>query len=588
MSKITATLSGTSASNGIVIGKAFVYKKDDIIVEIHTIDEQEVEKEYKRFEKARLAAKEELLALRSKFDKDVQTDIAEILKAHIQILEDPSVIRQVQDEVKKQRKNVEYVYNSIMLDYVNKLRSLDNEILAERAQDVLDIRNRVLRNLTKLEIKDASSIEEPVIIVAHNLTPSDTLHFERDLILGFAVDIGGKTSHTAILSRSLGIPAVVGLNNATSLVRNDDIIILDGIKGALIINPDDNLIKEYETTRDFYRNLQAEYIHLAEFPAATLDHETFVIEANMEFPYEAEDALHYGAEGVGLYRTEFLYINEDRIPTEEEQYENYKEVVQSFNGKPITIRTLDLGGDKFITKQVGGMVDENPFLGWRAIRFCLANPEIFKTQLRAILRAAVYGQVNIMFPMISNIEEYDSAVEYLEEAKQELRKAGIPYSDSIKTGIMIEIPSAALMSDRFAKRVDFFSIGTNDLIQYTLACDRTNEKISYLYDPLHPSVLSLIKLTVDNAHKEGIPVAMCGEMAGEPIYAAVLVGLGLDVLSMSSSLIPKMKRVIRGLNADECRTFTESLLTGSCTNQIRKTVAEHMHTKFPDIIEKRY
>lgn len=585
--RTATTLQAKGASAGIAIGKVFLFQKDEIIVEIHDIEESQVEHELGRLDKAIECSKEEILALKDKLDAEAQTDVGEILKAHIQLLEDRSVLSQVREEVRRTKKNVEFVYNSVVLDFVEKLRAIQNNLFTERAHDIIDIRNRVLRNLVKRDVATPSDVKEPVIIVAHNLTPSDTLNLPREYIQAFAIDVGGTTSHTAILSRSLGIPAVVGLKNISALVNNGDTIIVDGIRGTVIINPSEDIISEYHAMGDMFDQLQKDHMRFIGLPASTLDGKVIKMEGNIELPDETDDVKRFGAEGIGLYRTEFMYIDQDRFPREDEQFNNYKKVVESMEGKPVTIRTLDLGGDKFLNKDYG-TGDENPFLGWRAIRFCLANPHIFRVQLRAILRASVYGSVNIMFPMISTIEEFEQAAGLFREECERLKLVGAKVPDDIKLGVMIETPSAAITSDVFAKQVDFFSIGTNDLIQYTLACDRTNEKISYLYDPLNVAVLSLIKTTADNAHANNIPIAMCGEMSGEPLYAPILVGLGIDVLSMSPSLIPEMKKVLRGLNAAECKDFTDRLLTFRKSVDLRRELVAYMKEKFPDIMASKY
>ncbi|MBI4976343.1 MAG: phosphoenolpyruvate--protein phosphotransferase [Spirochaetes bacterium] len=588
MKEISSTFSGIGASAGISIGKIYLYRKDHIVVEVCDISDDMIKRELRRLDLAVRRARDEILAMKGTFEKDVQKDITEILKSHIQILEDPVVLSEVREEVRKQKKNVEHIYNEIMLRFVHRLDAIDNPILKDRANDVLDIRNRVLRQLLSgRDVAASANISEPVIVVAHNLTPSDTLHFDRRYLLGFAVDIGGSTSHTAILSRSLNIPAVVGLQHFAAQAKNGDMMILDGIHGSVIINPSEENIREYEAMREIFSRFQKEHIRLSGVPAKTVDDHVVSVEANIEIPDDIGEVKRFGAEGIGLYRTEFLYIAKESYPSEEEQYHNYKKVVEAFKDAPVTIRTLDLGGDKFISNEIGSVdADQNPFLGWRAIRFCLANPLIFKTQLRAILRASHFGRVSIMFPMVSNVEEYEQAAVLVQEAKDELTKAGHPFDPNVKIGIMVEIPSVAIMAEKFANKVDFFSIGTNDLIQYTLACDRTNERISYLYDPLNLSVLSLIKTTVESAHKAKIPVAICGEMAGQPLYACILIGLGVDALSMAPSLIPDMKRVIRGLSSTECAAFTETLFTLERSSDVRRVVIEYMEKRFPDIISR--
>ncbi|MEK6795698.1 MAG: phosphoenolpyruvate--protein phosphotransferase [Spirochaetota bacterium] len=584
----STTFTGTGASAGIVIGKAFLYHNDNIVVEVYDIPESKVKSEIRRLETAVRESKDEILSLKGNYDKDVQKDVTEILKSHIQILEDTVVLNEVRDEIKKQRKNVDHVYNEIMMRFVSRLTAIDNPILKDRVHDIMDIRNRVLRHLIRdRDIVQSPKLDEPVIVVAHNLTPSDTLHLDRNFVLGFAVDIGGDTSHSAILSRSLGIPAVVGLVNISTHVKQGDMLILDGIHGDVIVNPPESILREYETMREIFTHFQKEHIRLSGVPAVTVDKRVIKVEANIEDPDDVADVKKFGAEGIGLYRTEFLYISRDRYPSEEEQFINYRKVIESFTKEPVTIRTLDLGGDKFISADVVNTnVDENPFLGWRAIRFCLANPEIFRTQLRAILRASHFGATSIMFPMVSGVDELEQALGHLAAAKEELAARTIPFDSEVKVGIMVEIPSVAIMSEKFAHKVDFFSIGTNDLIQYTLACDRTNEKISYLYDPLNLSVLSLIKRTVENGHAAGIPVAVCGEMAGQPLYSCVLVGLDVDVLSMAPPVIPDMKRVIRGLDAGECRALVERLFASERSSDARRLVIEFMQQKFPEIITR--
>lgn len=584
-----STYEGIAVSQGVAIGKAFLLQTSEIIVEVRDITDQEIKSEYKRFDDAIKKSRGEILSLREKFDTSLKGDVADILRAHIQLLEDASLIQQVKERVRQTKKNIDYVYNSIVMGFVERLRAVDNEMIAERAQDLLDIRNRVLKHLLNRGETHPRDVKTPVIFVAHTLSPSDTLAFDRNMILAFVVDVGGRTSHTAILARSLGIPAVIGVETLSANVKNGDTLIVDGANGIVILNPTDDLIAEHEKAKTVYDRMQKDSLRFTDVPAVTKDGKSITIEANIEFPSEVSEARRFGAEGVGLYRSEFLYMNENAFPSEEEQFENYKRVVEAMNGREVVIRTLDLGGDKFLSSRSGAQTamplesDMNPFLGWRAIRFCLANPDIFKTQLRAILRASAFGNASVMFPMIANLEEYRRTILYLEEAKAELKSEGIPFKEDIKTGIMIEIPSAALMSDAFARAADFFSIGTNDLIQYTLACDRTNEKVNYLYDPLNRGVLNLIRTTVENAHAQGIPVSLCGEMAGQPLYAAVLLGLGIDALSMAPSLIPEIKKVIRELNAQECKTFVESLFQYETETETREAVIAFMRANVPII-----
>jgi phosphotransferase system enzyme I (PtsI) len=442
------------------------------------------------------------------------------------------------------------------------------------------VRKRILKNLTGAEEKSLSNLTQKVIVVAYDISPSDTATMHKQNVLGFITDIGGRTSHTAIMAKSLEIPAVVGLEKATSRIKSGDTLIVDGTAGLVIINPAPDVLKKYQAKKVQFVEFEKALVDFKDKTAETLDGHRVEISANIELPTEVDSVISHGAEGIGLYRTEFLYMNKSALPDEEEQFEAYKNVVMKFPESPVIIRTLDLGGDKFLS-QLKVPHEMNPFLGWRAIRFCLAKPEIFKVQLRAILRASAFGHVKIMFPMISGVEELKQAIKLLEEAKQELRSKNVRFNDDMEVGAMIEIPSAALTCDLLAKEVDFFSIGTNDLIQYSLAIDRANEKIAYLYKPSHPAVIRLIKNIIDAGHMEKIWVGMCGEMAAELGFVLILLGLGLDEFSMSPAAVPEMKYIIRSVSFKEAREIAEKALSFSTAEEVENFANQNIKRIVP-------
>lgn len=572
-------INGSGIGDDIAIGKVFYYS-DEISVPSYSITEAEIEKEYQRFDNAIEKSKKQIDALQS----TVQNEIGEILSTHIIMLNDKVINGEVKKEVAEKKKNVDSVYNKVMLEYVYKLRSISDPTLAERANDILDIRNRMLKNLNNIEMTQVKTAT-PAVIVAKNLTPSDTLKFRGNIIAGFAVENGGVTSHAAILARSLGIPAVVGLKHITSLINVGDMIIVDGKEGRVIINPSEKEKEEYKTRSALYEQIKKENQVYSSKDAITLDGIKIKVQANIDSPDEAAVIKNNGAEGVGLYRTECLYIRENSFPSEEEQFQNYKTTAENVSGE-VTIRTLDIGGDKFLTDLEQIHKDENPFLGWRAIRFCLANVDLFKIQLRSIIRASAFGSVRIMIPMISVIEELIDAKKIIEEVKKELRSENILFDENIKIGIMLETPSATLLADEMAKEADFFSIGSNDLIQYTLACDRTNERVGYLYEPLNAAVLKLIKIASDAAKKHGIDISICGEMAGQVMYVPVLIGLGVRNFSMPSYLIPRLKKTVSLLNASECEELAEKLLTIPFGRKVKESVSDFMRIKCPFIFQE--
>jgi len=560
-------LKGVAASPGIAIGKVFLYTKKFAEINTRNIDESMVKDEIAKFENAIKLTKEQIEKIKEKTEREFGKDKAEIFEAHLMLANDPELYDSVINMIKNEYVTADNAVNHVIEQHASMMESLDDKYLKERAVDLRDVGSRIINNLLGIVNVNLSELDEDVIIIAKDLTPSDTATMKKDKVLGFATDVGGRTSHTAIMARSLEIPAVVGTGNVTQNVAGGEIAIVDGNEGIVIINPSDDILKEYEDKLNKYKIRIEKLKELKDLPAVTTDGKQSMLVANIGTPKDVEGALKNGAEGIGLFRTEFLYMNRNDFPSEEEQFEAYKYVAEKMNGKPVTIRTLDIGGDKKLPYL--NMPDEmNPFLGYRAIRLCLDEKEMFKTQLRALLRASAYGNILIMYPMISSVVEVRKANAILNEVKEELDTKGIKYDKNIKVGIMVEIPSAAVTADILAKEVDFFSIGTNDLCQYTLAVDRMNERIKDYYKPFNPAILRLIKNVIDASHKEGIFTAMCGEMAGDPLTTVILLGLGLDEFSMSASSIPNIKNIIRNVSYEKAKEFTEMVLNMSTPDEI--------------------
>ncbi len=555
-------LKGIAASPGIEIGKAYVVKHEQVVVDTSPIKKEDVGKEMKRFKDALKITKLQIEKIKVKAQKELGSEKAKIFDAQLMALEDPVFMDEIKSKIGNELITADNAVSQVAKSYIAEFSNVEDEYLKERAADVKDIGERLIKNILGISA-DAFSLEQEAIIIAKDLSPSDTAQMDKDKVKAFATDIGGKTSHTAIMARSLEIPAVVGLKDATKKINMGDIVIIDGNEGVIYANPDDETIKRYEKLKEDYFDNLRELKQLRDLPAQTSDNLRRVeISANIGTPKDINGALENGAEGIGLYRTEFLYMDKQSLPTEEEQFAAYRQVVEKMTPRPIIIRTLDIGGDKKLPYL--DMPDElNPFLGWRAIRICLDRPDILKTQLRAILRASAYGKTKIMYPMISGVEEVREANKILDEAKHELKDEGIAFDKNLEVGIMVEIPSVAVTADILAKEVDFFSIGTNDLIQYTLAVDRMNEYISHLYEPLHPAALRLIKNVIDSSHKEGKWAGMCGEMAGDPLVAPILLGMGLDEFSMNASSIPRVKKVIRSLTYDKAKEIAGKALSMS-------------------------
>lgn len=565
-------LKGIAASDGIAIAKAYLLVEPDLSYEKTEVTD--VESEVKRFESALEVSRTELSMIREKAAKDLGEDKAQIFDAHLLVLNDPELTGPIEESIKNSKTNAETALQETTDMFIGMFESMDNEYMRERAADIKDVRKRVLSHLLGVTIPNPALIDEEVVVVAADLTPSDTAQLNRNFVKGFVTDIGGRTSHSAIMARSLEIPAVVGTKEVTASVAKNDIVIIDGLEGNVIIHPTEEQIAHYEKIKSDFALQQAEWDKLKNEKTVSKDGVHVELAANIGTPNDLEGVISNGGEAVGLYRTEFLYMGRDNFPTEEEQFEAYKAVVSGMDGKSVVVRTLDIGGDK--TLPYLELPDEmNPFLGFRAIRLCFANEELFRTQLRALLRASVYGNLKIMFPMIATVNEFRQARDILLDEKAKLKAAGTEVSDSIELGIMIEIPAAAVLADQFAKEVDFFSIGTNDLIQYTMAADRMNERVSYLYQPYNPSILRLVKMVIDASHKEGKWTGMCGEMAGDQTAVPLLLGLGLDEFSMSASSILKSRSLIKRLDQSEMVKLAEEALNKSTAEEVVELVEKY-------------
>ncbi len=558
-------LRGIAASSGIAIAKAYRLVEPDLSIEKKTVSD--TTSEIKRLQDALTISISDLEAIRDKTKLELGEDKAEIFDAHIFILNDPELINQVEDKIKSENLNAEYALKEVTDMFIEMFEQMDNEYMRERAADIRDVRKRVLSHLLGVKIVNPSLIEEDAILVAEDLTPSDTAQLNRQYVKAFTTNIGGRTSHSAIMARSMEIPAVVGTKTATEVIKDGDLIIVDGLKGEVHVNPSEEVVQQYKKEQIRFEEQKAEWAKLLHEKTKSVDgHEVHLV-ANIGTPQDLEGVINNGGEGVGLFRTEFLYMGRNELPTEEEQFEAYKTVLEGLKGQPVVVRTLDIGGDKELP-YLNLPKEMNPFLGFRAIRLCLEEQSIFRTQLRALLRASMYGNLKIMFPMIATLDEFRTAKEMLQEERQKLISEGIQVSDEIEVGIMVEIPSTAVMADLFAKEVDFFSIGTNDLIQYTMAADRMNEKVSYLYQPYNPAILRLVKMVIDAAHKEGKWVGRCGEMAGDELAIPLLLGLGLDEFSMSATSILKARAQILRLSKKEMEDLAQKALQMSTTNEV--------------------
>lgn len=580
--KRTVVLKGIGVSPGVVIGKVYLFDKFDTQVSFfHLGDKNLVSREIKRLKKALKETERQLQELKTKLHELGGMEPLYIIDVHIMILKDRRFVDTTIENVREKAVNAEWAVRMTIDKYKEIFNKVEDDYLRGRISDVQFVGRRIIRNLAGRKQETTDDIDEGVIIIASELSPADTAQVKIDKFLGFATDFGGKTSHTAIVAQSMGIPAVVGLEKITQEVKTNDDIIVDGSAGMVIVNPDPELLKRYEVKKKHYQELKAISLSHARLPAITKDDFKVDIGCNIEFTEEIPSALKHGAENIGLYRTEFIYINRENLPTEEEHFANYRSIVGVPGLAWTTIRTFDLGGEKFFSDPKLGR-ERNPQMGLRAIRFCLKEIGLFKVQLRAILRASAYGEIRLLFPMISSVEEIRQAKKIFYEVRDELIAEGIPVGSGIEIGVMIEVPAAVTVADELAKEVDYFSIGTNDLIQYVLAIDRVNERVTYLYEPLHPAVLRLISQVVSIGRKNGIRVAMCGEMAGEPAYTLILLGFELDELSMTPSAIPRVKRIIRGATLEESKMLLEKVMSFSLVAEIREYVERYMRERFPE------
>ena len=571
------TLQGIAASDGIAIAKVYTLTEPDLTVTKVTVEDSE--KEVSRLDDALAASIKDVELIKETALKNLGEEEAQVFDAHLMVLSDPELIGQVKDSITSNKVNAESALKEVTDMFISIFAGMeDNPYMQERAADIRDVSKRVLAHLLGVKIPSPATIKDEVIIVAADLTPSDTAQLNRQYVKAFVTDIGGRTSHSAIMARSLEIPAIVGTKEVTSIAKDGDIIIVDGLSGDVFLNPSEEVVAEYRAKAEAFAAQQAEWEKLKDSKTYTKDGHQVELAANIGTPKDLEGVVNNGAEGVGLYRTEFLYMDSHEMPTEEDQFEAYKAVLEGMNGKPVVVRTMDIGGDKELP-YLPLPHEMNPFLGYRAIRISLNEPEMFRTQLRALLRASVYGKLRIMFPMIATLNDFRGAKALLEEEKAKLIAEDVAVSDDIQVGIMIEIPAAAVLAHQFAKEVDFFSIGTNDLIQYTMAADRMNERVSYLYQPYNPSILTLIKHVIDSAHKEGKWAGMCGEMAGDQTAVPLLVGLGLDEFSMSASSVLKTRSLISKLTLSDMQALAAKAINECATVEEVEALVEEAVSK---------
>ena len=565
-------LKGIAASQGISFAKAYVFVEPDLTVKEVKIED--VAAEIKRFEDAIEASKKELTIIKENALASLGADKAAVFEAHLLILDDPEFMGTVKTDIESKVINAEYAFKETSDMFISMFEAMDNEYMKERAADIRDVSKRILAHLLGVDLPNPSLIDEEVIVIAEDLTPSDTAQLNKKYVKGFATNIGGRTSHSAIMARSLEIPAVVGTSSITEDVKNGDILILDGLDGVVLVNPDEAITAEYKEKHAKFEAQKAEWAKLVTEKSVTKDGHEVILAANIGTPADLEGVKNNGGEAVGLYRTEFLYMGRDQLPTEDEQFEAYKAVLEGMGDKPVVVRTLDIGGDKELP-YLDLPKEMNPFLGFRAIRLCLEEKDLFRTQLRALLRASVYGKLCVMFPMIATVQEFRAAKALFLEEKEKLVAEGVAVSNDIELGIMVEIPSTAVIADIFAKEVDFFSIGTNDLIQYTMAADRMSEKVSYLYQPYNPAILRLVKNVIEASHKEGKWTGMCGEMAGDSLAIPLLLGMGLDEFSMSATSILQARSQIKNLTLAEMKELVEKAVMCATTEEVLALIEEY-------------
>lgn len=565
-------LKGIAASQGISFAKAYIFVEPDLKVSEKKVGN--TSEEIARFDEAVELSKKELTIIKDKALNNLGADKAAIFEAHLLILDDPEFMGTVRTDIESKEVNAEYALKETADMFVSMFESMDNEYMRERAADIRDVSKRVIAHLLGVDLPNPSLIDEEVVVIAEDLTPSDTAQLNKNYVKGFATNIGGRTSHSAIMARSLEIPAVVGTGNITEQVKNGDFIIIDGLDGVVVVNPTQEEIENYKNKAAEFEAKKAEWAKLLTEKTVSADGTEVILAANIGTPNDLEGVKNNGGEAVGLYRTEFLYMGRDQLPTEDEQFEAYKAVLEGMGDKPVVVRTLDIGGDKELP-YLDLPKEMNPFLGYRAIRLCLDKTDLFRTQLRALLRSSVYGKLCVMFPMIATIQEFRSAKALFLEEKENLKAEGIAVSDDIELGIMVEIPSTAVLADVFAKEVDFFSIGTNDLVQYTMAADRMSEKVSYLYQPYNPAILRLVKNVIEASHKEGKWTGMCGEMAGDSLAIPLLLGMGLDEFSMSATSILQARSQIKGLSVEKMKELVDKAIQCSTTEEVLELVEEY-------------
>ncbi len=578
------TLKGIPAAPGVAMGRALFFDSEEPAIPKRPITEAQVPSEMLRLEEALIKTRHQIVGIQKKVATELGQEHAEILNAHLLVLEDQSLREEIIQGLRTEKLNVETIFNDVIHRHLKAFSRTEDEYLRERMADIEDVRRRVLRNLMGRQHATLAQLDHAAIVIARDLSPSETAQMPKQYVLGFVTDVGGRTSHTAIMAKSLEIPAVVGLQVATKRIRDGVFVIIDGGHGDVLVDPDEATIERYKLEQRRYQEASRQLLQLKDLPAETLDHHQVILAANIELPDEVPSVIAHGAQGIGLFRTEFLYLNRPDFPTEEEQFAAYSTVAEQLKPHPVIIRTMDLGGDK-LASQLQLPMEMNPFMGWRAVRFSLARPDIFRVQLRAILRASVHGNLKMMYPMISGVEDLRRANEIFQEVRQELQREGVPFAEVFEVGAMIEVPSAALTCDLLAQEVDFFSIGTNDLIQYTLAVDRVNEKIAYLYEPTHPSILRLVKQIIDVGHAAGIWVGMCGEMAGEPPLSLLLLGMGLDEFSTSPVQLPIVKQVIRSVEYSFARQAVEQAMKLRTGKEVEAYLIASLKQAAPALVE---
>jgi phosphotransferase system enzyme I (PtsI) len=577
-------LQGIGVSPGVAVGPAFLLKTDEEAYVERDIGDAEIAREIARFEEALIATRRQIHDIQKQVSEAIGQESASIFDAHLLVVDDRSLVEEVFRGLSVYKKNVETVLRLVADRYAQALLRVEDDYLRERAADVKDVTRRILRNLSGSSERALAERTDPCILITNDLAPSDTATLRKDKVKGFATDLGSPTSHTAIMARALEIPAIVGLHDVSVRVSGNDQILIDGNKGVLVINPTRETLERYGEVEKVRASIRSGLAGLKDAPAETVDGYRVMLSANIELPSDVDAVLANGARGVGLFRTEYLYLARQGLPSEEEQFAAYDQIAQRLYPEPCVIRTLDLGGDKFLW-QLKSQPELNPFMGWRAIRFCLAQPEIFKTQLRAILRASKHDNVRVMYPMISNVDELTKANAILEQCKDELRARGQSFNENIEVGVMIEVPSAALTANLLAPHVSFFSLGTNDLVQYTLAVDRVNERIAYLYEPTHPAIIRLIKQTIDVGHEHGIWTGICGEMASSPLMVPLLVGLGVDEFSVSPAAVPLVKDVMRKIRYSEAEALANGVLSSESATDVLDRCRKMVEQTAPEVLE---